>query len=610
MSPTSISNGKPSTEKQHQVSIEALRLVSEAFNLSNEVLADHNSLKFLMELIEYIPAVVFCHDMNNDDKCLFVSKSFETIWGLPRSALRANPRAWSELVVPEDRELVAKRFHNNTAMGVPVESDYRIRDTAGHLRYIHALFVNLPNPSGTGAHRIGFATDVTERKIAELRAIENAQRDPVTGLANRVAFSDVVASMLSERDQLPCSDPLYVVFIDIDRFSRINESLGHSVGDEYLRKIAERIKGFIGPRSYLARVGGDEFALILSDCDELSSTRSRLTGLQQALSRPISIDGEQIVTSACIGVASYPQDGDDPGSLLKAAELAMIVSKNRCRGSLSFFHSDLTNKSTRDRLRRDMELRRALENNQFELYYQGKFQGSSRVMTGAEVLLRWRHPDYGLVSPIEFIPLLEDSGDILEVGYWIVDSACAQLSKWKRSSNLPKSFSLAINVSPTQLLSADFADRVVQILDQHGIAPSTIELELTETAILTDPDHAQQVFHQLREAGLRIAIDDFGTGYSSMSYLRRFRPDTLKIDRSFSAGCDQDETALGIVESIIQLARTLGMTVVAEGIETEPQASCLSTAGCDLLQGYLLSKPAPVDQFELLMGGEPRAENT
>lgn len=606
MSPSSKTHGKPKAKNQQQASLGALKLVSEAFNLSGELMADHESLGFLRELIEYIPAVLFCHDMNDNDKCLFVSKSFETIWGLPRSALRVNPCAWSELVVPEDREFVAQRFYDNVEIGVPQEFDYRIRDAAGQLRYIHARFINLPNSSGDGAHRIGFASDVTDRKLAELRAHETAQRDTVTGLANRSAFTEVLAGMLSEQHPLPSSNQIYTAFIDIDRFSRINESLGHSVGDEYLRKIAERIEDVIGNQGYVARVGGDEFALILNDCNELSSARSRLVGLQQALSQPISIDGEQIVTSACCGVACYPGDGDDPGSLLKAAELAMVTSKTRCRGSLTFFHPELTGQANRDRLRRDMELRRALERGQFELFYQGKFHGRSQIMAGAEVLLRWRHPVYSLVSPADFIPQLEDSGDIVEVGYWIIDSACAQLAAWKENLELPKNFSLAINVSPAQLLSPGFADNVVQILDQHGIAARTVELELTETAILADPDRAERVFHQLREAGLRIAIDDFGTGYSSMSYLRRFRPDTLKIDRSFSAGCDSDETSLGIVESIIQLARTLGMTVVAEGIETQPQADCLSWAGCDLLQGFLLSKPAPVDQFELLIdaGGQ------
>lgn len=608
MPSSSIAQGKGHLQNEQQAPLDALKLVGEAFSFSKDFLAGRDSLGLLKELIEYIPAVVFCHDMNDDDKCLFVSKSFETIWGLPRSALKANPRAWSELV-PEDRELVDRTFHQNTVMGVAKEFDYRIRDTHGRLRYIHAKFVNLPDSSGNGAHRIGFASDVTDRKLAEIRARENAQRDIVTGLANRLAFTDVVAEMLSERDQMSCSEPLFTVFIDIDRFSRINDSLGHSVGDEYLRKIAERIRDFIGPRGFVARVGGDEFALVLSDCDDFSSARRRLSELQQALSRPISIDGEQIVTSACIGVARYPEDGDDPGSLLKAAEIAMVTSKARCRGSLSFFHSELTSKLTRDRLRRDMELRSALSKNQFELYYQGKFQGSSRLLAGAEVLLRWRHPDFGLVSPMEFIPQLEDSGDILDVGYWIIDSACAQLAHWTPHQNLPRNFSLAVNVSPTQLLAPDFADNVVRILERHGVAPARIELELTETAILSDPEHAEDVFNQLRDAGVRIAIDDFGTGYSSMGYLRRFRPDTLKIDRSFCAGCDQDETALGIIESIIQLARTLGMTVVAEGIETEPQADCLSTAGCDQLQGYLLSKPAPVEQFEPLLAPKGQAGN-
>jgi len=582
-----------------------LRLVSQVASLSGARLKDVDGAAFLRELIEFVPAVVFCHDMDDGDRCLFVSKSFEDIWGMPRSALQANPRAWSELVVPEDREFVEQRFHDNVEMGRVQEFEYRIRSTTGELRYIQARFINLPNPSGDGAHRIGFASDVTERKLAELEAYESSFRDTTTGLANRTAYADTLAGMLSERDSDAGYDQLYTVFIDIDRFGRINDTLGHSVGDEYLRKIAERIRSFIGTRGYVSRVGGDEFALILTDCNEPSSAHSRLIGLQQALTQPISVDGEQIVTSASFGVSRFPTDGDDPGSLMKAAELAMIRSKTRCRGSLTFYEEELTSRITRERLRRDMDLRKALKNEQFELFYQTKHHGNSRALAGAEVLLRWRHPVHGLVSPVEFIPQLEDSGDIIDVGYWILDAACRQLALWRSKQTLSHGFSLAVNVSAAQLLSQDFAEKAIAIVRQHGISPETIELELTESAILADPDRAEVVFDQLREAGLRLAIDDFGTGYSSMSYLRRFHPDTLKIDRSFTCDCDSDETALGIVESIIQLGRTLNMTLVAEGIETQAQADCLSRAGCDLLQGFLLSRPVPVDQFEQHISGKP-----
>jgi len=578
-----------------------LTLVDNKPRLSGDLLAYAESAHFLQELIEYAPAVMFCHDMNDNDKCLFVSKAFEDIWGMPRSALQANPRAWSDSIIPEDREFVEQRFHDNLEMGIVQEFEYRIRNTRGDLRYIHARFINLPNASGKGAHRIGFASDITDRRLAELEAYEIAQQDGVTGLASRQAYSRTLAEMLSSRSIATSDDKLFAVFLDIDRFGQINNTLGHSVGDEYLRKVAERIRTFIGTRGYVARFGGDEFALILNDCDESASAHNRLIGLQQALTQPISVDGEQIVTTASMGAACYPNDGDDPGSLMRAAELAMVRSKTRRRGSLTFYEPELTSKSTRDRLRRDMDLRKALSKKQFELFYQGKFHATSRQLAGAEVLLRWRHPVHGLVSPAEFIPQLEDSGDILEVGHWILDAACEQLAIWQKQSSLPTGFSIAVNVSAAQLLSKGFVEAVEETLSRHQIPASAIELELTESAILADPGRAEMVFRQLREAGLRIAIDDFGTGYSSMSYLRRFRPNTLKIDRSFTLGCDTDETSLGIVESIIQLGRTLGMTIVAEGIETVPQADSLGRAGSDLLQGFLLSKPAPRDQFEVLL---------
>ena len=574
-----------------------LKLVSQFASLTGYRLHDINGAIFLKELIEFIPAVVFCHSIDQQDRCLFVSKSFEDIWGLPREALHENPKAWYDMVVPEDREFVERRFLHNLEMGKVQEFEYRIRNTRGELRYIHARFINQPHASSVGAHRIGFASDVTERKLAELKAYENSQLDHITGLANRSAYSDTLAAMLSIQSDSACTD-LCAVFIDIDRFGRINDTLGHSVGDEYLRKIAHRIKEFIGTRGYVARVGGDEFALILTDCHESSSAHNRLIGLQQALTQPISVDGEQIVTTASFGVARYPADGDDPGSLMKAAELAMVRSKTRCRGSMTFYEEELTCQATRERLRRDMDLRKALKNQQFELYYQAKYCCSLQGLSGAEVLLRWRHPVHGLVSPNDFIPQLEDSGDIIDVGDWILQDACRHLAQWHENDRLPRGFSLAVNVSAAQLLSRDFPARVMAILNEHHLPPQAIELELTESAMLADPARAEAVFSELRAAGLRLAIDDFGTGYSSMNYLRRFHPDTLKIDRSFTIDCDTDETALGIVESMIQLGRTLNMTVVAEGIETRAQADCLSRAGCDALQGFLFSKPAPASEFE------------
>lgn len=583
------------------------RVSVKSFRVPKKALTDGEWAFFCRELIEFVPAVVFCHDMADDNRCLFVSKSFEEIWGIPRSELSKNPQVWNESVVPEDRDLVREQFHNNTEPGRAQEFEYRIRDAAGQLRYIEGRFINLPNTAENSAHRIGFATDITDRRLAEMRAYENSQLDSVTGLANRHAFSETLAELLTSRTNRSKSGAMYLVFVDIDRFSRVNDTLGHSVGDEYLRKIAVRITSFIGPSGFVARIGGDEFAIILTDCAEPSAARGRLLGLKQALNQPISVDGEQIVTSASCGVASYPADGDDPGSLMKAAELAMVKGKSLCRGSLTFFHPELTLKGCRTRLRRDMDLRKALFLEQYELFYQGKYNGMTQQLEGAEVLLRWHHPAFGLISPAEFIPQLEDSGDIIEVGYWIIEKACTQLATWA-SSRLRDNFTLAVNVSAAQLLSPDFTQTVIEIVERHGIAPEKLELELTESAILADPYRAELVFADIRKAGLRIAIDDFGTGYSSMSYLRRFHPDTLKIDRSFIIGCDTDETALGIVESIIQLARTLNMTIVAEGIETTSQAKCLARAGSDLLQGFLFSRPLPCDQFEQLVGLEHNNE--
>lgn len=551
----------------------------------------------LQELIRYVPAVVFCHQADEDFRCLFVSESFETTWGLPCTALKRDPWAWLLSVVPEDRDFVRGRIRGEYDLGAPQEMEFRIRQPGGALRHIQTRFVNLRNPEGDGVHCIGFATDITERRHAEAEAFEVSHIDPLTQLPNRLAFSEAIARLLSEGPaNCGCHD-FYVVFLDIDRFSRINDTLGHTVGDEYLCKISEQIKQFVGSQGIVARIGGDEFAVLLSNCREVSSARSRLTALQQSLTRPIMVDGEAIVTGASLGVVQYPKHGDDPGSLMRMAESAMMFSKSRRRGSMSFYSESMNLPDARQRLRREMALKQALKADQFELFFQGKFNSHSRSIQGAEALLRWRHPEYGLVSPAEFIPLLEDSGDIIDVGQWVIEQACQTLATWQ-GQGLASDFIMAVNIAPAQLLYPGFAEVIRIILQKTGIAADQLELELTESAILVDPEQAKCVFDQLRALGVRLAIDDFGTGYSSMSYLRRFRPDTLKIDRSFVQDCAHDETALGITESIIQLGRTLDMTIVAEGIETEDQARCLTRSGCHLLQGFLLARPCDAGAFQ------------
>jgi len=580
--------------------LEGLRLIQDTFDLAEGLDSVGDPYQLLGELIRYIPVVVFCHDLTKDGKCLFVTKSFEKIWGLPCSALKKNPRAWSDLVISEDREYIEKSFHANSSVGEMQEIEYRIRDTSGKLRHIRSSFINLPNSRGKGTHSIGFASDITSLREAELYAYEIAHKDPLTGLANRLAFSETLSELIDQRSENLFGKEIPVIFFDIDRFGRINDALGHSAGDEYLRNIAERAQGLLGGQGILARVGGDEFALALTSRSEPNLIQGRLSALQQSLSQPVELDGEQVGTSVSMGIAHYPADGESADALIKAAELAMLRGKSQRRGSLTYYESGLMEQGARYRLRRDMALRHALDNEEFELVYQGQFQASSRKLAGTEVLLRWRHPEFGFVSPAEFIPKLEDSGDIIEVGKWVLRKACVQLAEWRRIG-LGSDFTLAINISAQQLLAPGFTESVVAILNHSRVPPDNIELELTESAILSDPDRAEQVFGELRQAGVRLAIDDFGTGYSSIGYLRRFRPDTLKIDRSFISDCDIDETSMGIVESMIQLGKTLNMTIVAEGIESQGQADCLARANCDLLQGFLYSKPVSPFNFEKLL---------
>ncbi|OON63661.1 GGDEF domain-containing protein [Massilia sp. KIM] len=442
---------------------------------------------------------------------------------------------------------------------------------------------------------IAYLTDITERKQAEERLHHLAYYDALTGLPNRTLFGRLVdqALMVAQRNEaLGC-----VLFLDLNRFKRINDTLGRRIGDELLRQVAQRFRDTLRDEDVVARLSGDEFAVGLFDIRQHFEATTVAQKLQAVLDAPFYIGGQELRVGASIGISVYPQNGNDAETLLGLADIAMErAKKGEANPDRSVaFYSDDMNQGMQERMRIETGLRHALGNGELILYYQPKFEIGSGRIVGAEALVRWVHPQRGLVPPGEFIPLAESTGLIVQVGEWVLEQACAQAAVWQRAGLPP--FRLAVNVSArefTQSLPA----RVADTLARYALDPSWLELEITESTLMHDFERVTGIMDRLTALGVALSLDDFGTGYSSLSYLKRFPIHTLKIDRSFTTGIPGDQSDCAIAGTIISMARQLGLRVIAEGVETVDQLDFLRDSGCDEVQGYLYSKPLPAYDFE------------
>ncbi|MFN2643744.1 MAG: PAS domain S-box protein [Burkholderiales bacterium] len=435
-----------------------------------------------------------------------------------------------------------------------------------------------------------------QRLESEARLAYLAQFDALTGLPNRALLADRFSMMIVQARRRGAS--LGVLFIDLDDFKLVNDTQGHAAGDILLKEAAKRLQSAVRDGDTVARISGDEFAIILSDLARPDDAALVAQKIIERLSAPADIDGQEVVVTASIGIATFPADGDNAEALLGAADAAMYRAKQSGRNAFQFFTAEI-NQRTRVRAHMGLELRRALERKEFTLVYQPKFDLASGEPCGAEALLRWDHPERGRVTPAEFIPVLEETGLIVPVGEWVLRRACEDLKTWLRLG--APAMPVAVNLSARQFRQPDLEERIRAIVSAAGIAPSLIELEITESQLMHDPDHAIRVLHALGEAGVRIAIDDFGTGYSSLAYLTRFPLASLKIDRSFVADVLDDEADATIVRTIIDMAHTLGFTVIAEGVERESQAAFLRALGCEQAQGFLFARPMSSQEFVALV---------
>jgi diguanylate cyclase (GGDEF)-like protein/PAS domain S-box-containing protein len=442
---------------------------------------------------------------------------------------------------------------------------------------------------------IAYLTDITERKRAEERLHHLAYYQELTGLPNRTLFGRLVEQALAvtqRNDAVAC-----LLYIDLNRFKLINGTLGRRVGDELLRQVAERFRGVLRDEDVVAHLSGDEFAVGLFDVRQHFEATTVAQKLQACLTAPFDVKGHDLRVGASVGIAVYPQDGQDAETLLRMADIAMQRAKEKAENpdhSVAFYRMDM-NEGMQQRMQIESGLRHALGHGELVLHYQPKFEIGSSRLVGAEALVRWHHPQRGMVPPGDFIPLAETTGLIVQVGEWVLEQACAQAAVWQ-GAGLPP-FRLAVNVSAREF-TASLPGRVADTLARYRLDPSWLELEITESTLMHDIDDVIAIMDRISALGVALSLDDFGTGYSSLSYLKRFPIDTLKIDRSFTNGLPLDTSDCAIASTIISMGRKLGHRVIAEGVETLEQLEFLSKAGCDEVQGFLYGKPLPAYEFE------------
>ena len=473
---------------------------------------------------------------------------------------------------------------------IPVRSDDKVRGL---------LCVCYRDPDAFAAEELNFIeatasvlATALQRIDSEARLAYLAQFDPLTGLPNRTLLADRFSQMIVQAKRRDF--PLAVLFIDLDEFKMVNDTLGHAGGDALLKEVAVRLQSTVRPGDTVARISGDEFAIVLADMARLDDAALVAQKLIDRLAEAVEVHGKEVFVTASVGIAAYPSDGTDAEALIGAADAAMYRAKQSGRNAYQFYTPEI-NQRSRARAQLGSELRRALERGEFALVYQPKFELADRRPCGAEALLRWKHPERGTVSPAEFIPVLEETGLIVPVGEWVIGRTCEDLKAWQAAGL--RIGPVSVNLSARQFRLQDLDTRVKSLVVAAGIDPGLIELEITESQLMQDPDHAIRVMRALRDAGMRIAIDDFGTGYSSLAYLTRFPVGSLKIDRSFVKDMANSKDDATIVRTIIEMAHSLGYTVVAEGVETEEQANFLRLLRCEQAQGFLFARPMPALEF-------------
>lgn len=450
-------------------------------------------------------------------------------------------------------------------------------------------------------HYLAIQRDIGEKKLYERKLDHLAHHDSLTGLPNRALFHDRLSNTLARARR--SKQGLAVIFLDLDGFKHINDSLGHKVGDRILHSVAKRLTKNLREADTVARMSGDEFTIIVQDIENSDGAVAAAQRIRESFVQPFRVLGHELYVTASLGIALYPEDGKDAQSLLKAADTAMYRAKQAGCNNYQLYTSEM-HKAALERVELGNGLRKAITNQEFVVHYQPRFDLRSNCSTGVEALVRWIHPTEGMISPARFIPLAEESGLIESIGEWVLRTACKQAAKWVKNGLL--NADIAVNVSARQFIRTDLVRVIERALSDTGLDPRRLSLELTESALMMEPENAIRTLHRLKGMGIGIAIDDFGTGYSSLAYLKQYPIDALKIDRSFVKEITINPDDAAIAGAIISMAHNLCLKVVAEGVETSEQLELLRIMQCDEMQGFLISKPLPADEYENLIKNVPK----
>jgi diguanylate cyclase (GGDEF)-like protein/PAS domain S-box-containing protein len=523
------------------------------------------------------------------------SEGLSVLFGGKASDPLADYRVFQQRLHPEDRELLEATLRHAVRQGVDFQVDYRVIWPDGSIHWLANRGQIHRDANGRAQRVIGVAMDITDRKIAEQRIAHMAHHDALTGLPNRVLLRDRIQQAIAQAHRN--GTELAVLFLDLDRFKTINDSLGHQLGDRLLQSVASRILVCVREGDTVARVGGDEFVIVIPGIASSADASSVASKILEVLASAFHLNGNDLHVSASIGISLYPSDGSDAETLMRNADTAMYHAKDSGRGNYQFFTQHM-NVTAQQRLMLENALRRGLEGREFEVHYQPLYDLRDRSITGFEALLRWNAPGRELASPSQFIAAAEDSGLIVPIGEWVLREALGQAKSWQRDG---RPLTVSVNVSAHQLARPSFVERLRQLIQETAIDPGLLELEVTEGVIIEGAGDAREALDQIAALGVGIAIDDFGTGYSGLAYLKRLPIDTVKIDQSFVRDLTIDPDDAAIVTAIVAMAASLGVQVVAEGVETEEQLAELKRLGCYRAQGYLFARPMNASAVDKLL---------
>jgi diguanylate cyclase (GGDEF)-like protein/PAS domain S-box-containing protein len=509
------------------------------------------------------------------------------------------PEEWFDRIHDADRERVKEEIAAHQKGLTPhFESEHRVLHKDGTFRWMLSRGVAVQDASGNALRMAGSQTDITEGKVS----------DPLTGLPNRLLFIDRVGRLIKHTKRR--KDQLFaVLFLDLDGFKMINDSMGHLVGDQLLLGVAQRLEkclratdtvARLGESFTVARLGGDEFTVLLDDIKDPSDAKRAADRMMKALAPPFILGGKEVFTSVSIGIALSNSAYEQPEDILRDADTAMYRAKSQGKARYEVFDADMR-ASVMARLQLENDLRHALERGEFRNFYQPIVALVSGEIAGFEALLRWQHPTRGLLGPIEFIPVAEETGLIRELGWWNLREACRQISEWRAGVDAHAHLTMSVNLSAKQFLQPNLVEDIRKLLVELALPPKALKLEITESTVMADPTAAVEMLQQIKSLGIDLAIDDFGTGYSSLSYLHRFPLDTLKIDRSFISGMGDDEEGMEIARTILPMANNLQLDVVAEGVETIQQVAFLKKLQCKYGQGYYFSRPLSAEGTTALL---------